>query len=79
MRLGRLYVRISRSIWTGLGWHFVPGWRLKPILTAIRGRAWVFGRGFVASLFGVQVWLTVDDVGDSMLAETSRRISQERP
>jgi hypothetical protein len=75
MRIGPVVVYLSRSLWPGLGWHWINGRTNPRILTAIRGRAWVFGRGIVASLGGVQIWATIDE-GDSLLAETARRLQR---
>ena len=77
MKLGPFRIHLSRSLWPGLGWHFIDGRQSPPILTAVAGRAWCFGRGIVVSFLGLQLWAT-RDVGDPVMADTVRRLAGGR-
>lgn len=60
LRVRRLFVGVGASMWPGLGFHLVDGRRYPPILTAIAGGRYVYGRGFVVSVLGLQLWVTTD-------------------
>ena len=60
IRVGRLFVAVAPSQYPDHGFHFIDGRKWPPVLTDVRGRKAVFGRGFVVSMLGVMFWATLD-------------------
>ena len=60
IRVGRLFLAAALSNQQDYGFHFIDGRKWPPVLTDVRGKTAVFGRGFVISALGVMFWATLD-------------------
>lgn len=61
MTVGRWTVRVGRTLWGDLGWHWFDGRKRSPICGLIRDGRAVWMRGISVSWLGLEVWVQWED------------------